>query len=72
MAQSNSRETFSSRLGFILAAAGAAVGLGNIWGFYSSGQQWWRRIFVGLPYFDLCGRLPDVGRGNGDWPLWSS
>ena len=24
---------FSSRLGFILAAAGSAVGLGNIWGF---------------------------------------
>lgn len=33
MTQANSRETFSSRLGFILAAAGAAVGLGNIWGF---------------------------------------
>ncbi|KAB0304382.1 sodium-dependent transporter [Vibrio fortis] len=30
---SSSRELFSSRLGFILAAAGAAVGLGNIWGF---------------------------------------
>ncbi|MDP5254876.1 MULTISPECIES: sodium-dependent transporter [unclassified Vibrio] len=28
-----SREQFSSRLGFVLAAAGAAVGLGNIWGF---------------------------------------
>lgn len=28
-----SREHFGSRLGFILAAAGAAVGLGNIWGF---------------------------------------
>jgi NSS family neurotransmitter:Na+ symporter len=28
-----SRESFGSRLGFILAAAGAAVGLGNIWGF---------------------------------------
>lgn len=27
------RENFGSRLGFILAAAGAAVGLGNIWGF---------------------------------------
>ncbi len=27
------REHFSSRIGFILAAAGAAVGLGNIWGF---------------------------------------
>ncbi len=33
MASSNSRETFGSRLGFVLAAAGAAVGLGNIWGF---------------------------------------
>ncbi|MEI8594898.1 sodium-dependent transporter [Photobacterium sp. Hal280] len=27
------REHFGSRMGFILAAAGAAVGLGNIWGF---------------------------------------
>ncbi|WP_394240485.1 sodium-dependent transporter [Vibrio astriarenae] len=27
------REGFSSRMGFVLAAAGAAVGLGNIWGF---------------------------------------
>jgi NSS family neurotransmitter:Na+ symporter len=27
------RGQFSSRLGFVLAAAGAAVGLGNIWGF---------------------------------------
>ncbi|MBD1559565.1 sodium-dependent transporter [Vibrio sp. S9_S30] len=29
----NIRENFGSRLGFVLAAAGAAVGLGNIWGF---------------------------------------
>lgn len=28
-----SRGAFSSRLGFIMAAAGSAVGLGNIWGF---------------------------------------
>ena len=27
------RGQFSSKLGFILAAAGSAVGLGNIWGF---------------------------------------
>ncbi|RAS69245.1 NSS family neurotransmitter:Na+ symporter [Vibrio diazotrophicus] len=33
MVSSNTRETFGSRLGFVLAAAGAAVGLGNIWGF---------------------------------------
>ncbi|HSD68271.1 MAG TPA: sodium-dependent transporter, partial [Woeseiaceae bacterium] len=30
---STARGEFSSRLGFILAAAGSAVGLGNIWGF---------------------------------------
>ena len=29
----SARGQFSSRLGFIMAAAGAAVGLGNIWGF---------------------------------------
>ncbi|MEO9484804.1 MAG: sodium-dependent transporter [Ekhidna sp.] len=33
------RGKFSSKLGFILAAAGSAVGLGNIWGFpYEVGQ----------------------------------
>ncbi len=30
---SGSRGEFSSRIGFIMAAAGSAVGLGNIWGF---------------------------------------
>ena len=30
---SQSRGQFSSRLGFILAASGSAIGLGNIWGF---------------------------------------
>ena len=29
----SARGQFSSRLGFIMAAAGSAVGLGNIWGF---------------------------------------
>ncbi|MFY8275088.1 sodium-dependent transporter [Pseudoalteromonas sp. SSDWG2] len=29
----NTRDGFQSRIGFVLAAAGAAVGLGNIWGF---------------------------------------
>ena len=29
----HSRGTWGSRSGFILAAAGSAVGLGNIWGF---------------------------------------
>lgn len=30
---SHSRGQFSSKLGFIMAAAGSAVGLGNVWGF---------------------------------------
>ena len=29
----NNRSTWSSRLGFVLASAGAAVGLGAIWKF---------------------------------------
>ena len=34
-----SRGSFSNKLGFILAAAGSAVGLGNIWGFpYEVGE----------------------------------
>lgn len=33
MKSQQGRETFASRLGFVLAASGAAVGLGNIWGF---------------------------------------
>ena len=33
------REQWTSKLGFILAAAGSAVGLGNLWGFaYRSSQ----------------------------------
>lgn len=40
MAQSDNREHWGSRLGFILAAAGSAVGLGNIWKFpYITGEN---------------------------------
>ena len=34
------RENWGSRLGFVMAAAGSAVGLGNIWRFpYTAGEN---------------------------------
>ena len=33
------REQWRSRLGFILAASGSAVGLGNLWGFAYRASQ---------------------------------
>ena len=39
MEQSNKKSGFNSKLGVILAAAGSAIGLGNIWKFpYEAGQ----------------------------------
>ena len=42
---SNEREQWGSKLGFIFAAAGSAVGIGNIWKFPSmagekAGHEW--------------------------------
>ncbi|MTI29660.1 sodium-dependent transporter, partial [Xanthovirga aplysinae] len=48
----NNRGEFSSSLGFILAAAGAAIGLGNIWGFPSQAAQNGGAAFV-LVYLAL-------------------
>ncbi len=58
------RAQWSSRLGFILAAAGSAVGLGNIWKFpYITGENgggWFVLIdlmciaLVGLPIPSAC------------------
>ena len=48
-----SRGEFSSRIGFILAAAGSAVGLGNIWGFPTQTANNGGAAFV-LVYFLLA------------------
>ncbi|MEE2638792.1 MAG: sodium-dependent transporter [Acidobacteriota bacterium] len=52
MASTNTRGAWSSKTGFILAAAGSAVGLGNIWGFPTQVGQGGGAVFV-LVYL-LC------------------
>ena len=46
MASTSLRSTWGSRAGFILAAAGSAVGLGNIWGFPTQVGQGGGAAFV--------------------------
>lgn len=48
----NQRSNFSSRIGFVLAAAGSAVGLGNIWRFPYLAAKYGGGIFL-LVYFIL-------------------
>lgn len=46
----NKRENFSGKLGFILACAGAAIGLGNVWMFSWRLGQYGGAAFL-IPYF---------------------
>ena len=43
MEQKQNRSSFSGKLGFVLSAAGASVGLGNIWRF-----RIWRKYGGGI------------------------
>ena len=56
------RETFGSRLGFILVSAGCAVGLGNVWKFpYMTGKYGGAAfILIYLVFLVLLG-LPILG-----------
>jgi len=63
------RGQFSSRLGFILAASGSAVGLGNIWGFPTNaaenGGAAFFGIFADVHYFGVSAGLPCIdGRAH--------
>ena len=70
------RVQFSSRIGFVLAAAGSAVGLGNIWGFPTQAADnggaafllvYLFLVFL-LGYPILCAELL-IGRyGQSNWP----
>ena len=48
------REQWGSRLGFILAASGSAVGLGNIWKFPSMAGEWRGRFYTNLFNLYFC------------------
>ena len=49
MSSQTPRESFTSRIGFVLAAAGSAVGLGNLWRF----PIWPRKRAVGFSYCSI-------------------
>ena len=45
------RESFKSRLGFILVSAGCAIGIGNVWRFsVCDRSKRWRYFCTVLPY----------------------
>ena len=55
----DSREKFSSRLGFILISAGCAIGLGNVWRFpYITGEYGGAAFVLLILFFLLVLGLP--------------
>ena len=52
MEQQHKRSAFSGKIGFVLSAAGASVGLGNIWRFPIMVSVWGGMTFL-IPYF-IC------------------
>lgn len=51
MQHKSERVNFGSKLGAILAAAGSAVGLGNIW---RDRKSWWSCIYIDLSGLCHC------------------
>ena len=71
----NQRESFGSRLGFILVSAGCAIGIGNVWRFPTVTGQYGGGIFVlfyllflvlmGLPVLTMELAVGRAGRERG-------
>ena len=60
------RSAFSGKIGFVLSAAGASVGLGNIWRFPYLAAKYGGGIFLPLPnrIADELGNLLRMPNGN--------
>ena len=72
----NNRGSFSSNLGFVLAAVGSAIGLGNLWGFpYKMGANGgFPFLIIYLAFAILCGTIVmgvemAIGRKTGKSPV---
>ena len=74
----NNRGTFSGNIGFILAAIGSAVGMGNLWGFpYKMGANGgFPFLIIYLVFVVLCGVVVmgvemTIGRKTGKSPVFA-
>ena len=74
--ENKSRGTFSGNIGFILAAIGSAVGMGNLWGFpYKMGANGgFPFLLIYLGFVILCGVIViglemAIGRKTGKSPV---
>ena len=57
------RESFGSRLGFILVSAGCAIGIGNVWRFpYVAGENGGSVFVLFYLLFLLCMGVPVLTR----------
>lgn len=65
------RANFGSKLGVILATAGSAVGLGNVWRFpYMAMQKWWCCFHPYLYRLRVVAGFALHGGRVYHWPSW--
>ena len=68
MHQKNENGTFTSKIGFVLAAVGSAVGMGNIWMFPTRVSLYGGGSFL-IPYFLFVALIGFTGV-SGEMSFW--